>query len=99
MDGSSGAIEGNNDDGSGRRWKELYDTHNLKTTEGLYYVSIKMTKTLSTNPQAIGINSLFIISSDDWDKGYRYLGRFNYENPQSHGIVIENKNTINEVYW
>ena len=90
--GGPGVSEGRNDDGSGRVWKEIRATYDIKTTERKYHVSIQEVTKHSKNPNLVGISSFCIISSEDWNEEYNYWGCFGLpESFETLGIVIEKK--------
>jgi|GEM_PF-5340707 len=72
--GGPGVSEDRNDDGSGRIWKEIRTTYDIKTSEQKYHISFQEITKHSQCSDKIGVSSFCIISADDWDKDYNYWG-------------------------
>lgn len=72
--GGSGAYAGKNDDGSGRNWKKLYSTYDLKTNKQTYRFAMEVVVVDTASPENIGISSLYIIKAEDSDMSFAYRG-------------------------
>lgn len=72
--GGPGGSEGNNDDGSGRVWKEIRATYTVITSEQEYFFSLQEITKHSQDANRLGVSSLCVIKSKDWEKDYIYWG-------------------------
>ncbi|MCL2814620.1 MAG: DUF5104 domain-containing protein [Oscillospiraceae bacterium] len=72
--GGPGVFEGKNDDGSGRIWKEVRATYDVKTSERTYHISLQEITKHSQNPEKVGVSSFCIIKAEDWGEEYNYWG-------------------------
>jgi len=70
-----GAQGGINDDGSGRNWKELESTYDVKTSSGEYRIAIYEFVQDTADKDNVGVWSLYIIKmEDDIDPKLAYVG-------------------------
>ena len=83
--------QGKNDDGTGRNWKSLQSTYDVKTNEGQYRFAIKEYTLDTAVPDNIGICSLYIIKFEDSDQKLAYWGDGKWRS----GIVIDRKKSNN----
>ena len=85
--------EGLNDDGTGRRWKALYSTYDLETSNQEYRIAIKDFTVDTANSNNVGIYSFYIIKlEDDPDPKIAYRGDDKY----TPGINFNIKNVLPE---
>jgi len=90
--GGPGVFDGNNDDGSGRIWKEIRATYDIKTSEQEYHVSIQIITKHSRIPSLVGLSSICIINVNDWDEDYNYWGCLGLpEDFEIRGIVVDKR--------
>jgi len=92
--GGPGTFAGKNDDGSGRIWKEIRATYDIKTSEQTYHISLQEIVKHSQNSEKIGVSSFCIINAEDWNEDYNYWGDLGLPNDfKILGIFIDfNKN-------
>lgn len=89
--GGPGASEGMNDDGTGRNWKYIDSTYDVKTSKQKYRFAIREFTIDTANKDNIGICSLYIIKEeDDTDPKFAYWGDGNF----TPGINLNKKNVI-----
>jgi len=85
------ADGGINDPGTGRSWKCLYSTFDVKTTKITYRFAIKEFIQDTADPDNVGICSLHIIKmEDDTDKQFAYRG----DGKDTPGINFNVKNVL-----
>ena len=85
------ADGGINDPGTGRSWKCLYSTFDVKTTKITYRFAIKEFIQDTANSDNVGICSLYIIKmEDDTDKQFAYRG----DGKDTPGINFNVKNVL-----
>ena len=88
--GALTAPEGRNDDGSGRVWKVISKTYDIKTSKQKYHVAIQEVIKHSQKPELIGVSSFCIISENDWNSILNYWGDLGKEeNFETLGIVVD----------
>ncbi len=66
--------EGNNADGTGRRYKYLNSSYDIETSEGIYRFAIRDYILDTADPDNVGIWSLYIIKMEDSDPNFAYWG-------------------------
>ena len=76
--GGPGVSQGNNDDGSGRIWKILRSTYDVKTSENTYRFAIKEFTTDTADPNNVGVYSIYVINAKDTDMDVAYWGDGNW---------------------
>lgn len=82
---------GINDDGSGRCWKTLHSTYDVKTTQDEYRFAIELVLVDTEDADNVGIRSLYVIKlADDTDPTFAYRG----DGKNTPGIHINKKNVI-----
>ena len=94
--GGPGSSEGVNDDGSGRTWKEIRATYDIKTSEQIYHVSLQEITKHSQDSDKVGISSFCIINAEDWGEEYNYWGDLGLPKDfKTLGIFVDfNKNDM-----
>ena len=94
--GGPGVHESINDDGSGRTWKEIRATYDIKTSEQIYHVSLQEITKHSQDSDKVGISSFCIINAEDWGEEYNYWGDLGLPKDfKTLGIFVDfNKNDM-----
>ncbi len=77
---------GKNDGERQGTWKSLQSTYDVVTNKGEYRFAIQEYISDTGDPKNIGINSLYIIKSEDSDMQYAYRG----DGEWTQGIIIVN---------
>lgn len=72
--GALNASSGKNDDGTGRNWKTLKSTYDVKTSEDTYRFAIETSLVDSADADNIGVLSMYVIRAEDSDMEFAYSG-------------------------
>jgi hypothetical protein len=89
--GGPGAQGGINEDGSGRDWKLLESTYDVKTTSGEYRFAIYEFVQDTADPDNVGVWSVYVIKmEDDSYPEYAYWG----DGKETPGINVGLKNFV-----
>ena len=65
---------GKNDDGTGREWKTLRSTYDVETSKEKYRFAIEEYIADTSNPDNVGVYSLYVIKTEDTDVSFAYWG-------------------------
>ena len=85
------AEGGINEDGTGRKWKELYSSYDIDTSKQKYRLAIQEFVQDTADADNVGIWSLYIIKmEDDTDPQFGYIG----DGKDTPGINFNRKNVL-----
>lgn len=86
--GGPGVESGKNDDGTGRYWKRLNSTYDVKTSQDEYRFAMEYISKDTADADNVGIRSLYVIKlEDDTDPQFAYRG----DGKDTPGININKK--------